>query len=129
MTRRRAAAPHAPRIAQDAPGWADAISNGSPVVPSLGSLLGRPGAKVLGVRLPAGVPVRARTTSPDAMNGTERRYADEFLETRRAAGEVLWWAFQAVKLRLADDTWFCPDFVVVLADGTLEFHEIKGGLI
>jgi hypothetical protein len=81
-------------------------------------------AEELGIALPARP--RVRQSSPDAMNRTERRYATEVLEIRRLAGEVLRWDFQSIKLRLADRTWYCPDFPVILADGTLEFHEIKG---
>ncbi len=58
------------------------------------------------------------------MNRTERAYAQQ-LELRRRAGELQWWAFEPLKLRLADSTFYTPDFVVLLADGTLEAHEVK----
>jgi hypothetical protein len=60
------------------------------------------------------------------MNRTERAYSD-ILELRKRAGEILEWAFEPEKFRLADKTWFCPDFRVILKDETVEFHEIKGG--
>jgi len=59
------------------------------------------------------------------MNKTEAAYAD-FLELRRRAGEILWFKFEGVKLRLADSTFYSPDFAVMLADGSLEMHEVKG---
>ena len=59
------------------------------------------------------------------MNKLEARYA-EHLELRRLAKEVEWYAFDAVKIRLADNTFYTPDFLVMLADGTLEIHEVKG---
>jgi hypothetical protein len=59
------------------------------------------------------------------MNKTEARYATE-LETRRQVGDIAWWKFEALKFRLADNTFFSPDFIVMLADGTLEAHEVKG---
>jgi hypothetical protein len=59
------------------------------------------------------------------MNKTEAAYA-QHLEIRRAAGEILWYRFEGVKLRLADNTFYSPDFSVLLADGTLECHEVKG---
>ena len=59
------------------------------------------------------------------MNKTEQAYADT-LTLRQAAGEVAWFKFEAVKLRLADNTFYTPDFAVMLADGTLEMHEVKG---
>ena len=59
------------------------------------------------------------------MNKTEAAYA-QHLEARKAAGEILWYRFEGVKLRLADNTFYSPDFVVMLADGALECHEVKG---
>lgn len=59
------------------------------------------------------------------MNQTERRYAAH-LESQVAAGAVVWWSYEAVKLRLAPDSFYTPDFLVVLADTTLELHDVKG---
>ncbi|WP_210245072.1 DUF1064 domain-containing protein [Methylobacterium haplocladii] len=59
------------------------------------------------------------------MNRTETRYA-AVLEARRASGEVFWWAFQAIKLRLADNTHLTPDFAVLPSTGVFEFHDTKG---
>ena len=59
------------------------------------------------------------------MNKTEAAYAAH-LELRRHVGEVIWFRFEAVKLRLADLTFYTPDFFVMLPDGTLEVHEVKG---
>ena len=59
------------------------------------------------------------------MNKTEQAYAAT-LEARRAAGEVAWFKFEGVKLRLADNTFYTPDFAVMLADCSLEMHEVKG---
>lgn len=60
-----------------------------------------------------------------AMNKTEAAYA-QHLALRQAAGEVLWHRFEGLKFRLADNTFYTPDFAVMLADGTLEAHEVKG---
>lgn len=59
------------------------------------------------------------------MNRTEAAYAAH-LERLRLAGEVLWYRFEGVKLRLADSTFFTPDFAVMAADGVMEMHEVKG---
>lgn len=67
---------------------------------------------------------RARHT-PGVPNRTEAEYAAG-LTLRRAAGEIVDFWFEAVTLKLADDTRYTPDFLVMLPDGTLEFHEIKG---
>jgi hypothetical protein len=59
------------------------------------------------------------------MNKTEARYA-ELLDARKARGEVAEWHYEALTLKLAHDTRYTPDFLVVLADGTIELHEVKG---
>lgn len=71
--------------------------------------------------------VRARGTRhlPGEMNSVEREYAAH-LKLLEHAGEVEWWMFEGIKLRLADNCFFTPDFFVMLTDGTLEVHEVKG---
>jgi hypothetical protein len=59
------------------------------------------------------------------MNKTEAEYA-RLLELRWQAGEVAWFKFEGVKLRLADNTFYTPDFAVMLADGQMQMHEVKG---
>ena len=48
------------------------------------------------------------------------------LELMKRANEVIWYKFEGIKLRLADNTFYTPDFFVMLADETLECHECKG---
>ncbi len=60
------------------------------------------------------------------MNKLEAAYA-AILAERMRTGQVLWFAYEAIKLRLADNTFYTPDFFVMAApDGTLECHETKG---
>lgn len=59
------------------------------------------------------------------MNKTEAAYAAH-LALLKAAGEVAWFRFEGIKLRLADNTFYSPDFAVMAADGVLEMHEVKG---
>ncbi len=59
------------------------------------------------------------------MNKTETAYAQE-LELRKRYGEIAWYRFEGIKLRLADNTFYTPDFAVMLANGQLEMHEVKG---
>jgi hypothetical protein len=59
------------------------------------------------------------------MNRTEAAYAIT-LDMRMRVGEILWYEFEALKLRLADNTFYTPDFFVMLADRSLECHEVKG---
>ena len=71
-------------------------------------------------------PAKAKRLPPRAgMNKTEARYA-QHLDLLVAAGKVRGWGYQRIKLRLADDTQYIPDFDVQVEDGTLEFHEVKG---
>ncbi|SEN75234.1 hypothetical protein [Nitrosomonas marina] len=60
------------------------------------------------------------------MNKTEREYS-QYLDALIACGDVLWWKFDAVNLRLADNLHYRVDFLVMLANGSLEGHEVKGG--
>lgn len=59
------------------------------------------------------------------MNKTEEAYYAH-LELRKVAGEVAWFKFEGMKFRLADNTFYTPDFAVMLTDGALEAHEVKG---
>lgn len=58
------------------------------------------------------------------MNKTEARYAD-YLEQLRISGLIQWWGFEVHKIRLADGTFYEPDFSVVSQDGSMEEHEVK----
>lgn len=62
------------------------------------------------------------------MNKLEAAYA-EHLDAKVAAGIYQSRsAHEAIKLKLADLTFYTPDFLVVNAIGELEIHEVKGGL-
>lgn len=60
-----------------------------------------------------------------SMNKTERAYHD-WLRRRLMAGEVAWFRFEGIKVRLADNTFYTPDFAVMLASGEMQLHEVKG---
>lgn len=74
------------------------------------------------------LPVATGALREPDMNKTEAEYA-QMLEARRVSGEIQWWAYEAMTLKLADNTRYTPDFLVMLADGALEVHETKGGFI
>lgn len=59
------------------------------------------------------------------MNKLETAYANT-LELRKRAGEVAWYKFEGIKLRLADSTFLTMDFAVMLADCSIELHDVKG---
>ncbi len=58
-------------------------------------------------------------------NKTELAYED-FLTMLQRTGQVVWFKFEGVKLRLADNTFYTPDYAVMLANGQMEMHEVKG---
>ncbi len=60
------------------------------------------------------------------MNKTEAEYGTMLL-ARQAAGEIVWYGYERWTFKLADDTRYTPDFAVMLANGELEAHEVKGG--
>ena len=61
---------------------------------------------------------------PGKMNKTEAAYAFRLDLLREELG-IESWLFESVKLRLADNTWYTPDFFVICEDH-FEVHEVKG---
>lgn len=59
------------------------------------------------------------------MNRTEKEWANQ-LELEKQAGFVLWYKFEGIKFRLADNTFYAPDFVVLLSDKRIRIDEVKG---
>lgn len=59
------------------------------------------------------------------MNKTEMEYA-EHLELLKRTGIIAWYRFEGMKFRLADNTFYTPDFAVMRSDGRFEMHEVKG---
>jgi hypothetical protein len=59
------------------------------------------------------------------MNKTEASYGDH-LELLKHTGKVAWYKFECMKFRLADNTFYTPDYIVMRSTGELEAHEVKG---
>lgn len=59
------------------------------------------------------------------MNKTEAAYAAE-LEAAKLASQIVWYAFEGITLKLADNCRYTPDFIVMRSDGQIEMHEVKG---
>jgi hypothetical protein len=59
------------------------------------------------------------------MNKTEQAY-EARLEMLHRLGEILWYAFEPLKLRLADGCFYEIDFLVLTKERALEVHEVKG---
>lgn len=77
------------------------------------------------LRKPGALP-RARVRHvPGTMNKTEARYAADVLSLRRMDGEVIWFEFEPMKFHLGNRCWFEPDFGLLMADRSVEFHEVK----
>jgi hypothetical protein len=62
------------------------------------------------------------------MNKTESRYA-ELLETAKRCGQIIDFRFHPMNVRLADNTFYEVDFLVLTAGLALEIHEVKGGYV
>jgi hypothetical protein len=75
-------------------------------------------------------PTKAPASPAPRMNKTEYAYS-LYLEAERQAGKIHWWAFEAIKLRLADKTYYTPDFAVIRSYmpwhlKPIVFFEVKG---
>ncbi len=68
-------------------------------------------------------------------NATELEYARLYLEPRRLIGEIVRYEYEPETLALSERLpkknrcTFCPDWKVWMADGTVAYHEVKGGFI
>jgi len=65
--------------------------------------------------------------NPRGMNKTEDAYA-WVLEAMKKSGEIKDYRFESINLRMADRTYYRPDFLVVFHTH-FEIHEIKGGFV
>lgn len=68
---------------------------------------------------------RHQRRAPGERNKTEAAY-EEHLTLLQRAGEIDGFKFEGVKLKLADNTFFTPDFIVFAKDGVVELHDTKG---
>lgn len=62
------------------------------------------------------------------MNKTETAYSQR-LEAERLMGKIIGWKFHPMRVRLADNTYYEVDFLVLHDDMTLAIHETKGGFV
>jgi hypothetical protein len=54
----------------------------------------------------------------------EEEYSTQ-LKLRKAAGEILSWSYESIRLRVAESNWYTPDFLIVTED-EIQLHEVKG---
>ena len=76
---------------------------------------------------------RGKLKQRGVMNSTERKFYEQQIMTRVAAGEIVAWWYEGYAFRLTEKTpsgkpgiRYTPDFVVMLATGELVVYEIKG---
>lgn len=105
------------------PGSAITRRKAAPRVQSTGADLSQ--LRVLAGSRSTGKRVRAIIDPVTGMNRTETAYS-QVLEIKRLAGEILEWRFEPIKLKLADKTFYTPDFAVLQNDQSLELIDIKG---
>ena len=68
----------------------------------------------------------ARVKFPKAQgNKTEQAFGLRLL-SQKQRGEILWYAYEPFKLRLAKTTFYTPDFAAVWEDGAILIYEVKG---
>jgi hypothetical protein len=84
---------------------------------------GLPTKRAVGKLVQRKVKLDARRKQPGSINKTEAEY-QRMLQAR---ADVVWIAYERIKLKLADNTWYTPDFAVLLDTGMMELHEVKGG--
>ena len=75
-----------------------------------------------------GFPVKAKgvVRPKKGMNRLETEYGDH-LDRLKRIGHIAWRSqHEALKLRLADNTYYLIDFLVLRLDGILEIHDTKG---
>ena len=88
-----------------------------------------------GVDTAGGCPPRPISSLAKRAHGVKRsgQYASKLearfaahLDMRRAAGEVLWWQYEGITLRLGYRTSYTPDFIVQETSGEIVLYECKG---
>lgn len=62
------------------------------------------------------------------MNKTEAAYC-KHLEALKQQKKIAWYLFESIKLKLADLTYLTVDFAVMMPDGMIQFHDVKGAKI
>lgn len=86
----------------------------------------KPGRMAVAQTAPKAIRARGRRRTPGQMNATEAKYA-AYLEHRQRVGEIVWYGFEAVTLKIAPDCRWTVDFMVMLPDGAIEMLDTKGG--
>jgi hypothetical protein len=71
------------------------------------------------------VPAKAKgRKKPGIKSKLEAEY-EQFLEGEKRAGRILEYQYEAWAFKIANKTWYHPDFIVLTAAYFLEVHEVK----
>jgi hypothetical protein len=62
----------------------------------------------------------------DGISKTQAAYAREVLEPLKRAGRVIRYYHEPLKFKLADKTYYTPDYLVIYNDWHIGFIEVKG---
>lgn len=84
-------------------------------------------AEITGQRLPT---ADSQKKKPAKVKGVENRTESEYashLKSLELAGEIRWYRYEAITLRLTTNLTYTPDYIVQFTDGHIEIHEVKGG--
>lgn len=84
-----------------------------------------PGMALKPLATPARVNAKGLRHQPGVMNKTEEARSRD-LDAMQQRGEILDYWFEAMTFKLADDTRYTPDFLVLMPDGLLVVEEVKG---
>ena len=89
----------------------------------------------IGLKPPKSVELKSSKTQPASfavgrmkagkMNKTEIAYS-KYLEVQKQFGDVAWYEFEPMNLRIADKCFYAVDFIIMLKNGQIECHEVKG---
>jgi hypothetical protein len=60
------------------------------------------------------------------VSGSEQRYYDAYLWPRLLIGELVEVTHENERISLGHNAAYSPDWVCTLADGSVEYHEVKG---
>lgn len=71
------------------------------------------------------IPVQSVVPGDRYKNKWERNYA-QHLDLRKYMKEIISYRYEGLAFRLAANTYLHPDFLVVMPDGRMEIHEVKG---
>ena len=69
---------------------------------------------------------RGLRKKPGERNQWEADYEAQVLEPGKRDGTIIEYWFQSVTFKLADDCRFVPDYLLLMADGFVEIHDVKG---